>query len=424
MAHKIKLYLVRMDHVEGCARNKGCGPECVRIYDGWVGAYALHLPNSDSVVRIREKIPDDWCTSKTRREQYYEQRKVYLLQQYLEQGRRRSRMTGNELAAAWLAQREAEGYVDVAKDRQRIEGHVLPVLGKLVVCETRPRHAVELVNKLKITPSVQGGNLASRTIRSIYFTAKQMYEWAVLQEIVISNPIKVGPRVLPPKADKNPAWRKGAVFTQDEMEQLISSPLIPLHRRVYYALGFLTGQRPGQVSALRWGDYEPAHEPLGRLASSESWDSKRKRVKSTKTGAEHLVPVHPVLAKLLATWKLTGWKERHGASPKQYDLIVPNIDHNPRDNRKVYEDFLEDLDRLGLRHRRVYDARRTFISLGMSGGASKDLLMRITHPKSTDVFDLYVTPTWASLCEQVLTIKVQLRGEEGNVVPLRFDQGR
>lgn len=424
MSDNIKQRLVRVDHVDGCARNKGCGPECKRIYDGWIGEYHLHLPNTDNVERIREKIPDDWCATKTRREEWYSKREVFFLQQFLEQGRRRARMTGDELAAAWLTQREAEGYVDVAKDRQRIENHVLPVLGKLQVSETRPRHAVELVNKLKITPSNQGGNLAARTIRSVFFTAKQMYEWAVLQEVIISNPIKVGPRVLPAKTDKDPAWRKGAVFTQDEAEQLISSPLIPLHRRVYYALGFLTGQRPGQVSALRWGDYEPSHEPLGRLASSEAWDSKRKKVKATKTGAEHLVPVHPVLAKLLASWRLTGWKERHGMSPKQHDLIVPNIDLNPRDTRKVYEDFQEDLERLGLRKRRVYDARRTFISLGMSGGASKDLLMRITHPKSLDVFDLYVTPTWESLCEQVLKIKVQLRGEEGNVVRLPLAPGR
>ncbi len=301
---------------------------------------------------------------------------------------------------------------------------MLPVLGKLLVVETRPRHAVELVNRLKITPSNQGGNLAARTIRSVFFTAKQMYEWAVLQELIISNPIKVGPRVLPPKADKDPAWRKSAVFTLDEVEQVLSSPLIPVHRRIYYGLGFLTGQRPGQVSAFQWGDYEPAVQPLGRLSSSRAWDSKRKKEKSTKTGADHLIPVHPVLAKLLAEWRLSGFKERHGRHPKQSDLICPNIDLNPRDTRKVYEDFLEDLDRLGLRHRRVYDARRTFMSLAMSGGGSKDLLSRITHPKSVDIFDLYVTPTWEALCEQVLKIKVQLRGEEGNVVRLPLQPGR
>ena len=49
-----------------------------------------------------------------------------------------------------------------------------------------------------------------------------------------------------------------------------------------------------------------------------------------------------------------------------------------RDVRKALEDFREELERPGLRMRRHYDARRTFISLGLDAGASKDLLQSIT----------------------------------------------
>jgi hypothetical protein len=140
-------------------------------------------------------------------------------------------------------------------------------------------------------------------------------------------------------------------------------------------------------------------------------------VKATKTGVTHEVPVHPTLARVLAHWKLTGWLKRMGRRPLAEDLIIPTIRGSYRDVRKALEDFHEDLNRLGLRKRRHYDARRTFISLGLDGGASKDLLQSITHPRPVDAFDLYRTPAWAARCEAVAKLRVELR--EGTLVHLQ-----
>ena len=70
----------------------------------------------------------------------------------------------------------------------------------------------------------------------------------------------------------------------------------------------------------------------------------------------------------------------------------------------------------GLRRRRHYDTRRTFISLALGGGASKDLLMSITHPRPADAFDMYRTPAWEALCGAVDCIAVRLK--QGQVVEL------
>jgi integrase len=75
----------------------------------------------------------------------------------------------------------------------------------------------------------------------------------VLQDLIAGTPVADGRGVLPKKADKNPGWRRGAVFTKDEVEALLFSEKIPLCRRVLYAILFLTGLRPGQVFELRWG---------------------------------------------------------------------------------------------------------------------------------------------------------------------------
>ncbi len=51
------------------------------------------------------------------------------------------------------------------------------------------------------------------------------------------------------------------------------------------------------------------------------------------------------------------------------------------------------------------------MSLALSGGAPKDLVPWITHPRPADVFDLYVTPSWDALCAAVERIVVKRRGE-------------
>lgn len=208
----------------------------------------------------------------------------------------------------------------------------------------------------------------------------------------------------------------GAVFNVAETEMLIWSPLVPEHRRVGYGIEFMTGLRTGQVSALKWGDYEPQVEPLGRLVSSVAYNSHHKVVKSTKTRAVFEVPVHPTLAKILASWKLTGWAKRMGRTPTQDDLIIPTINNTHRDVRKALEDFHGDLERLGLRKRRHYDSRRTFISLALEGGASKDVLTAITHPRPKDAFDLYRTLAWLVRCEAVMKLRIELK--EGTLVRL------
>jgi len=315
----------------------------------------------------------------------------------------------------WAEQRIKEEVPMGRKELQRFKDHVIPVIGDVRVLDVRPRHAHQLVKALRVKKSLQG-LLASRTIRNIFFEVRQAFQDAVLEEIIPGNPMILRKGALPRVVDKDPTWRPLAVFTGAEVEQLISDPKVANHRRVAYAIEFLTGLRTGQVSALKWGDYEPGLEPLGRIVSALSWDSYGKKFKGTKTQVTHEVPVHPTLAKVLATWKLTGWKERMGRAPKPDDLIIPNINNQPRDVRKALEDFYEDLDRLGLRRRRHYDSRRTFISLGLAQLAHKDVLKKITHPKPSDAFDLYVTIPWEAKCEAVSKIRIELK--EGRVITL------
>jgi hypothetical protein len=54
----------------------------------------------------------------------------------------------------------------------------------------------------------------------------------------------------------------------------------------------------------------------------------------------------------------------------------------------VYSRMRDDLDRLGLRRRRVHDTRRTMITLALNDGARRDVLQGITHGFKGDIIDL------------------------------------
>jgi hypothetical protein len=85
-------------------------------------------------------------------------------------------------------------------------------------------------------------------------------------------------------------------------------------------------------------------------------------------------------------------------------------------NQGIYEFTVGHLERVGLRRRRHYDAKRTFISLTRADGARDDVLKRVTQARPKDVFDEYTTFPWSTLCEAVLCLKIGLK--EGKVLPL------
>jgi hypothetical protein len=123
-------------------------------------------------------------------------------------------------------------------------------------------------------------------------------------------------------------------------------------------------------------------------------NTRKNREKSTKTDAVKHVPVHPVLAAMLAEWKLGGWAEMMGRAPTADDLIVPlPPDAAERRRSRSGEPFRghdysgkrwreEDLPALGWRHRRHYDMRATFITLAIEDGADPEILeMRVAHTR-------------------------------------------
>lgn len=108
---------------------------------------------------------------------------------------------------------------------------------------------------------------------------------AVAEELIRSNPCVLQRGELPKKKDKDPTWRRGAVFPRDEVQTVISAEAanIPEDRRTLYAIMFLGAMRFGEAAALTRADYDAACSPLGKLVVERSYNTKSRKVKETKT---------------------------------------------------------------------------------------------------------------------------------------------
>lgn len=289
-----------------------------------------------------------------------------------------------------------------AEDYGRLKKHVIPVLG--------PRRLGDITrNEVRalVTGWRDGGQLAPRTIRNVFWVMSRLFSDAVANGLLEKSPCLLVKGDRPKIRDKDRRWRQTAVFTRPEAQQLISDDRVPADRRTMWALGFFGGLRLGEVSALRWRDYDAVRKPLGCLHISSSFTRVNKVEKSTKTEVARQVPVHPELAELLADWRSTGWAKLFGSAPKEDDLMIPNRAGRHLNDQNVNESRGLDFASLSMRRRRFHDARRTFISLAQVDGAVPHVLKLITHGAPSEVMDLYTSLPWEKLCEAVGLLQLQ-----------------
>jgi integrase len=310
----------------------------------------------------------------------------------------------------WVEQRKGINEGKRADQRARLRNYIFPVLGEIPLKDLRPKHVRALAQALGEERSVRHGRkLAPRTILGIIRVLHTMLRDARIDELIDSNPCELKRGDVPSARDNDPRWRSGAIFTRDEVELLLGQPDIPDDLRMMIALLFLTGARIGEVLALRWRDYAPEMKPLGRLLVEKSWNSRLKQEVPTKTKQPRNVPVHPLLAKYLAEWKLGGWARHCGRAPEPDDLIVPRADGTCQFSCGFHRQLVGLLASLGMRKRRTHDTRRTFITLAQVDGAPADKLKWITHGPTESIIDVYTTLPWEFLCALVSPLKVSPR---------------
>ncbi len=346
-------------------------------------------------------------------------------------------------AKRWLETRRASR----RDDESILRNHVLPgPFGDRLLSDVETRHVLEMVEAWQ--PKDTDGNpapgaAAYRTVRNWYSTTACMFRDAALRGLIKTTPCIITTPHLPSAEDKDSEWRPTARFAKKELELLISPHAeVEEDSTVTYALLGLADLRHGELAALRWRHLDHEREPLAALLIANS--NARRR---TKKGKTRLMPIHPVLGAILAEWRLTGWARLIGRPPTDDDLVLPLPLATARaglpggahyrliqitrtslqvgeDMRRRTKDFTwkradRHLEALGLRHRRVHDFRRTFISLATADGADDRILEWGTHGRPGDIMGAYNDSDWTRLCGEVAKLKIARRSEGATVTPLR-----
>lgn len=321
-------------------------------------------------------------------------------------------VTVRSWGARWLKGRTGP---DATNDEARLRLHVYPVIGSMPLDEVRPRHLVELVDRLR------AAGRAPRTVRNVYSVVKAAFRDARIADVLqAADPCILTHRQLGKIKDSPRFKRAEAVFGPDELAALVGDERLPQDRRVWYALLGVGMLRTGEAAGLRWARVQRA-EPLGRLVVATSYDKGH-----TKTDTDRWMPVHPTLARLLAEWRLGGWAREFGRPPTDDDLVLPVPPTPKRRGRRrpagalrtkdwARKRLVADLAILGLRLRRGHDLRRTGISLAQDGGADSRVLRWGTHAPPGETIDGYTTLAWGTLCRAVSCLVLPVRTEAGAV---------
>lgn len=339
--------------------------------------------------------------------------------------------TVNRYAERWLAERrekheatrrryEATGqgkvqHRDHATDESRMRRHVLPHLGDLLLSEARPKHLADWIHKLRTSTA-----LSAKTVRNIYGLASALFRDAAVAGLVESTPCILTDAQL---GEEDELGDGAGRYTREDFERMIGSDELPEIERMFAALGGLGGVRLGAIAGFRWGDLDASTEPMWRLTSSRTYDRR-----PTKTGRVSAIPVHPVLAEMLTSWR-HGWAEMFGRAPTAEDPIVPRppgkwrdkpgAPHTKKTGGDLMDRILAALE-ITPAPKKAHALRSTFISIALEDGADDRLIRRITHPagKGRDAFARYDRADyWPQLCAEVGKIRITPKSG-GRVVKL------
>lgn len=202
---------------------------------------------------------------------------------------------------------------------------------------------VESIGVTEARLFLEGLRVSAATFSAYLFILRSIWDWKKIE----TNPWK---SIVAPKISLEPA----DPFSEEEVERILKA-FEDSYYLNYVKVLLSTGCRPGEVSALRWGDFRN-----GMLHIDRSWSDRELRVKETKTGKRRQIPITEGLRSLL-----TELSDGQADS----DLLLPSRrgGHiNPKDFLKKH--WRPTLEKAGIRYRPTYRTRHTVWSHAIAEG--------------------------------------------------------
>ncbi len=150
------------------------------------------------------------------------------------------RLTGGQVAAAWLASNPFKRPTTLARDTTIVRVHLLPMLGSMRIDQLRPSDVKSTVD------AMANRGLAPRTVRTNFGVLRAILSWAVEDDLIARSPCR-GIRL--------PEVARAAKRTASAEDILRLVDAMPTDYRVAVLLGAL-GLREAEVFGLRVGSVD------------------------------------------------------------------------------------------------------------------------------------------------------------------------
>lgn len=310
--------------------------------------------------------------------------------------------TLDALAKSWFQSQDADDVPSLRAAYKQYQMHLAPQLGKLPPDDVRHGQVLDVL----VLGAYKTAGLSAASVHNLRGTLSAIYEHGRFRELCDENPCARLKRRLPSKSNQH-----RPCFSDAEALQLFTDGRILEAWRVFYSLAGIGGLRLGEVAGLRWRDYDRSTPVLGSLFVHVQYNDRPLKTAKGDDTKERMVPVHPVLASILAQWKLGGFAQAYGRAPTADDRIIPDARNmQALTVGVVSKRARKDCAAIGLPNKGVHGLRRHFITYARAGGARHDVLERVTHNAKGTILDTYTDAEglWPALCEAVQCLRVTL----------------
>ena len=278
----------------------------------------------------------------------------------------------------------------------RIYGHIIPSVGKILLSKLTQNDLQQFYAKLKrtgrkVNVELKGTGVSDRMVRSCHALCRSALEKAVEEGLITRNP-SIGCK-LPPK--KNGEMK---VLTQNEIVRLLNQA----YDEGYYEMFLLeltTGMRRGEILGLKWRDL---NLETGELNIKRQLTTKGISVPKTKSSIRTVL-LPPDMLDLLRDMKKTA----------KYDWIFPSPvkEGEPRNPTAITKRFRIMLERAHCKHVRFHDLRHTFATMALENGMDvKTLSAMIGHVSSETTLNIYSHVTDTMRAQAAVKIDREIGG--------------
>ena len=284
--------------------------------------------------------------------------------------------------------REALKRSTICRYRQLLQ-RILPEIGYMKLSEIRPDHLNDLYSKLSAPGSASnGGTLSPKTVTEHHRLIHMVFEQAVKEQLLVSNPAD---RVTLPKVVK-----KDVNYYQPETVQRILTALDdePIKWQLFIHLLLITGCRRGEILGLTWEKIDFSNSKI-HITQSVLYSSENGLyVDTPKTQTSvRWITVPQETLNLIKEYKLSETEQGYSFERFHSDSFVfCQLDGKSPMHPHSVKCFLQRFEKKnGLPHLNAHAFSHTAASMLLFNGADlAGVSRRLGHSKISTTSDIYV----------------------------------